>query len=591
MIETMTNRGPDGSGSWLRQHVALGHRKLARDRGTESAQPITLNTSAGDIAIVYAGTMYNSIELRDELISHGHCFKTSDDAEIVLRGYLEWGYSVARRMRGMYALAIWDSRYSKLILIRDRRGNKPLYYYPTSDGVLFGSEPKAILSNPLARKIVDHNGLRGFFALTHTPGWSLWKGMSEVLPGTIVTVSRKGIENSTYWKLEPAPHTDNQEESILKVQELLNDVLHRQTVSRIPYSLMLSGGLDSSGIAGLLAGILAERDELLRTFSIDYSGQHVNFAPDEFRNDQDLPFINDVTNHIGSVHQNLVLKPTVHADPEVRRARIRAKDIPEGVGDMDASLYLLCRSIKKESPVVFSGDSADGLFGEYDWFNSISRSDEHTFPWLQQNKSLVNDMTRLVRPDLRKTLRLNEYIADEYATALADVEHLDDENAFERRIREITHMYLTRSVRSLLDRTERVSMAVGLEVRTPYSDHHLVEYVYNTPPALKIFDGREKSLLRQAVKHVLPRSVVGRAKSGYPSSRNPDYIRLLQQQAKEILTDISNPIFDVIDRNWLAEVAETPESCISTGTRWALDRSLDLYTWCDVYRPEIQPGG
>jgi asparagine synthase (glutamine-hydrolysing) len=169
MTETMACRGPDASGVWTDQHAALGHRRLAVIDIPGGAQPMSISTPNGDVAMVYSGEAYNFTELRDELANAGHKFTTSSDTEVVLRGYLQWGDAVADRLNGMYAFAIWDSRDRKLVMIRDRMGIKPFYFYPTSDGVLFGSEPKAILANPIAKRVVGIDGLRELFAPVKTP--------------------------------------------------------------------------------------------------------------------------------------------------------------------------------------------------------------------------------------------------------------------------------------------------------------------------------------------------------------------------------------------------------------------------------------
>ena len=184
MTETMACRGPDARGVWSDSNATLGHRRLAVIDIPGGAQPMSVTTPNGDVAMVYSGEAYNFQDLREELMKKGQTFTTSSDTEVVLRGYLQWGESVADRLNGMYAFAIWDSRTRKLVMIRDRLGIKPFYFYPTADGVLFGSEPKAILANPLANAVVDADGLREMMVMVKTPKHAVWKGMREVEPGT-----------------------------------------------------------------------------------------------------------------------------------------------------------------------------------------------------------------------------------------------------------------------------------------------------------------------------------------------------------------------------------------------------------------------
>ncbi|MGW1893520.1 asparagine synthase (glutamine-hydrolyzing) [Streptomyces sp. NPDC002004] len=589
MTETMACRGPDGRGTYVRTHVGLGHRRLAVIDLPGGVQPMSVSTPAGDVAMVYSGEAYNFQELRLRLASLGHTFRTDSDTEVVLRSYLEWGESVVEHLDGMYAFAIWDERDQKLLLVRDRMGIKPLYYYPTPDGVLFGSEPKAILANPLVRKAVDTDGLRELFAQTKTPGWALWKGMHEMLPGTLISVDRSGIRQRTYWRLRATEHTESRDDTVARVRDILTGIVDRQLISDVPQCVLLSGGLDSSAITGLAADRLALRGEQVRTFSVDFVGQEENFVPDEMRDTPDSPFVRDVAAHVGSAHHDVVLNPADLSDPSVRRATVAARDIPNGFGDLDSSLYLLFKAIREQSTVALSGESADEVFGGYPWFHSEAALHADTFPWMTVVPALsVAARSEHIEPGLRKQLDVRTYTADQYATALAEVEHLDGESELDRRMRTMCHLHLTRFVRALLDRKDRLSMAVGLEVRVPFCNHELVQYVYNTPWAMKTFDGREKSLLRQAAAHVLPRSVVERVKSPYPSPQNPGYAAMLQQQVKELVADSDAQVFALVDRTWAQQVVAQDPARMPVAVRAGLERVLDLHTWLDLHSPELQ---
>lgn len=590
MTGTMACRGPDDSGTWVRTHVALGHRRLAIIDLPGGRQPMTVHTPNGDLAMVYSGEAYNFTELKDELTKLGHKWETDSDTEVVLHGYLQWGDAVVDHLNGMYAFAIWDERDDRLVMIRDRMGIKPFYYYPTRDGVLFGSEPKAILANPLAKKVVDLDGFRELAGFTKRPGWSLWKDMEEVQPGTIVTVSREGIRTRTYWKLDAKQHTDDQETTVARVRELMTDIVHRQLVADVPRCVLLSGGLDSSAVTGLAAAHLAEQGEQLRTFSVDFFGQEENFKPDEMRDTADSPFVRDVAQLVNSAHEDVMLNPGDLTDPEVRRAVLRARDIPAGLGDMDTSLYLLFKAIRGQSTVALSGESADEVFGGYRWFHDEKAVNADTFPWLAFRNSMMDERSSLYTPELVKSLDVESYIADQYASAVSAVEHLDGESAREARMRTICNLHLTRFVRMLLDRKDRASMAVGLEVRVPFCDHRLVEYVYNTPWSLKTFDGREKSLLRHATSHVLPESVAQRVKSPYPSTQDPGYAAALQQQVKEVLAEPKHEVFGLVDRAWAHRASEVDSATMDPAMRIGLDRVLDLYHWIEMYSPELQLG-
>lgn len=365
MTETMACRGPDDTGTWVRGPAALGHRRLAIIDLPGGRQPMTAETPEGSVALVYSGETYNFTELRRELTGRGHRFATDSDTEVVLRGYLEWGEALPERLNGMYAFALWDARHDKLVMVRDRMGIKPFYCYPTPDGVLFGSEPKAILANPLARARVRPDGLRELFTMVKTPGHAVWDGMREVEPGTVVTVDRTGLRTRAYWRLETRPHTDDRATTLATVRGLLDDIVRRQLVADVPRCTLLSGGLDSSAMTALAARQLAEHGETVRSFAVDFVGQADHFVADELRGTPDTPFVHDVARAAHTEHQDIVLDAQALADPDVRARVIRARDLPAGFGDMDASLYLLFRAIREHSTVALSGESADEVFGGY----------------------------------------------------------------------------------------------------------------------------------------------------------------------------------------------------------------------------------
>jgi asparagine synthase (glutamine-hydrolysing) len=587
MTETMSCRGPDDRGTWLAEHAALGHRRLAIIDLPGGRQPMSVDTPAGAVAIVYSGETYNFTELRAELIRRGHRFTTDSDTEVVLHAYLQWGDALAERLNGMYAFAIWDSRENKLVMVRDRMGIKPFYYYETPDGVLFGSEPKAILANPAAEQTVTLDGIRELFAFIKTPGHAVWKGMHEVEPGTIVTVSSSGLHATRYWTLQTRPHPDGQATSVAHIRELLEDIVRRQLVADVPRCTLLSGGLDSSAMTALAARQLAETGQTVRSFAVDFAGRTESFVADELRSTPDTPYAHDVAERSGTEHQDIVLSSDKLADPEVRSKVIRARDIPMGLGDMDASLYLLFKSIREHSTVALSGESADEVFGGYQQFFDPEAQRARTFPWLVRFAGHFGDDNSILVPGLTEALDLPRYVQDAYDTSVARIGRLAGESDFEWRMRKVCYLHLTHFVRILLDRKDRMSMANGLEVRVPYCDHRLVEYVYNAPWSLKAYDGREKSLLRGAARDLLPQSVVDRVKTPYPSTQDPGYTVKLQNNAREYLSSPGHPVFDLVNRDWLAQ-AVAAEAQITQASRHGLERTLDLALWLEMYRPALK---
>jgi asparagine synthase (glutamine-hydrolysing) len=584
MTQTMACRGPDASGVWSDHNATLGHRRLAVIDLPGGAQPMSVSTPGGDVAMVYSGEAYNFTELRDELIQQGHTFRTSSDTEVVLRAYLQWGEAMADRLNGMYAFAIWDSREQKLVMIRDRMGIKPFYFYRTADGVLFGSEPKAILANPLAERVVEVDGLREMLVPVKTPKHAIWQGMQEVEPGTIVTVDEHGVRERTYWRLESRLHTDDRDTTVARVRELLDDIVRRQLVADVPECVLLSGGLDSSAITALSA---KELSIPVRTFAVDFVDQAANFTPTDMRQTMDTPYVHDVAEHVGSDHTDIVLDHNQLADLDIRRKVVGARDIPVGLGDMDASLYLLFKAIREQSTVALSGESADEIFGGYRQFHEPRVQQTDAFPWIAIGDAPVDTTGDVLAPALRSAVDLDTYMQDRYTEAVREVQRIDGEDDFTHRMRVMSYLHLTRFVRILLDRKDRMSMAVGLEVRVPFCDHRLVEYVYNTPWAMKTYDGREKSLLRGAARDVLPQSVVDRVKSPYPSTSDPQYGAAIQAHAKDLLGSGDDVFFALIDRTALEHLTLLDPASMPPLDRARIERILDLSVWLDMYRPDV----
>ncbi|MEU0812129.1 asparagine synthase (glutamine-hydrolyzing) [Streptomyces sp. NPDC005970] len=591
MTATMACRGPDAAGRWTDTHAALGHRRLAVIDIEGGKQPMSVERDGHTVLVTtYSGEIYNYRELRAELIDRGHAFRTSSDTEVALHAYLEWGEGFTHHLNGMYAFALWDPREQQLLLVRDRMGIKPLYYYPTPDGVLFGSEPKAILAHPAVRPAVDADGLAELLAFTKTPGHAVYKGMYELRPGHVLRVRRQGLTEHRYWALEARDHTDAPATTVHRVRELLDDIVARQLIADVPLCTLLSGGLDSSAITALAARGLKDAGRgPVRSFAVDFVGQTEHFKADALRATPDSPYAHALAEHVGADHQDIVLDTAALMNPAHRRATLTARDLPFGSGESDTSLYLLFKAIRDRSTVALSGESADEVFGGYSWFHDPRAVAADTFPWLSVFRdfgftgSPTGGREALLHPGLLAKLDLDGYQAARYREALSEVPYREGDPATERRMREICYLHLTRFVQFLLDRKDRASMAVGLEVRVPFCDHRLVEYVFNTPWSLKTFDGREKSLLRAATRDVLPESVAQRVKSPYPSTQDPRYSDAVRAELRELLNDPDAPVRPLLDTDAARRVAEEG----SQDARQPIEVVLGLDAWLRQYDVDL----
>ena len=586
MTETMASRGPDAGGVWIARHVGLGHRRLAVIDLAGGVQPMQAEQEGTIVAsLIYSGEVYNFVEVRDELRQLGHQFKTRSDTEVVLRGYLQWGDEVAEHLNGMFAFAVWDARTEELVLVRDRMGIKPLFYYPTADGVLFGSEPKAILAHPIVQPRVNKDGFRELLLLARNPECTVYAGMFEVRPGQVVRVNRNGLMKRRYWMLTAHEHEDDLLRTIRTVAELLEDIVQRQVIADVPLCSLLSGGLDSSTITAMAhRKIAAKQGESLRSFSVDFADHGSAFIAGGFYQSSDTPFARELVAHVGCDHTEVILDSRELANPDLSRAVIRASDFPLGVsGDMFSSLYRFFETIRAESIVALSGESADEVFGGYPWIHDPNVVDAAVFPWLATSGSIY-DGTEVLDVDLLAQLNLPEFHADSYSQAITETPVLKGEDAFERRMREIRYLHLTRFVHYMLDRKDRMSMAVGLEVRVPFCDHRLVDYVFNIPWNLMTFDGREKSILRAAARDLLPNSIVERVKSPYPATQDPAYERAARAELAEILEDRSHPATCLLNRQAVEEMLTRPVAKGSTRSgRGGIERARSISAWVQDY--------
>jgi asparagine synthase (glutamine-hydrolysing) len=431
---------------------------------------------------------------------------------------------------------------------------------------------------------VTAEGLREVLVLAKTPESTVYAGMHEVRPGQIVRVSRNGLTKRRYWALAARKHEDDLPRTIMTVRELLEDIVQRQIVSDVPLCSLLSGGLDSSSVTAMAHRAMARQDGRLRSFSVDFADHGVTFVPGEFHKSSDTPFVRDFVKHVGCDHTEVVLDSRELASRDLSRAVMEASDFPLAVsGDMFSSLYRLFQAIRETSTVALSGESADEVFGGYSWFHDPRAVNAGTFPWLVTTGSTF-DGVQILDDDLLHELNLSEFQADSYSQAIAETPVLPGEDAAERRMREISYLHLTRFVQFLLDRKDRMSMAVGLEVRVPFCDHRLVDYVFNIPWRMKTFDGREKSILRAAARDLLPRSIVERVKSPYPATQDPAYEKAIRDEVIEVLKDQKHPAATLLNKNAIEGLLEQPVGATSSlAGRAALERARSISTWVKDY--------
>lgn len=558
MIKTLERRGPDSEGEYYSDNVLLGHRRLIVVDPAGGRQPMIKVVGGKKYIIVYNGELYNTEDLRKELLEENYTFEAYCDTEVLLTAYIAWGINVVNKLNGIFAFAIYDEDKKQVFLARDPMGVKPLFYSKKGSKLIFGSEIKTILAHPEVRAEIDRDGLTELFALgpAVAPGSAVYKGINEIAPANCMLLTKDSMKIWEYWKVEAKELNETTDESVSHVRELLIDAIKRQLVGDVPVCTFLSGGLDSSAISAIAAADFKEKGKRLTTYSIDYEGNDKYFKSSLFQPTSDQYFAEKMAKFIDSDHRTVLLKQEDLAY-SLREATL-SRDLP-GMADVDSSLLLFCKEIRKDFVVGLSGECADELFAGYPWFTHEEMINSNTFPWSRS----VGERKTVLNKNLQN-LKIEELTNEEYLKTLKEVPHLDNEDKRTYRMRELFYLNLKWFMVNLLNRKDRVSMYNSLEVRVPFADYRIVNYAFNLPPEVKLLDGREKGLLRKALVGILPDEIVFRKKSPYPKTHNPIYTEIVCNMMNEILKDKTSPILEIIDKEKVQEIVDTEGKAYKT---------------------------
>jgi asparagine synthase (glutamine-hydrolysing) len=531
MMRTLVHRGPDEDGSWIGQGVALGMRRLAIIDVETGQQPMF--NEDGDVAVVFNGEIYNFLELRKELMATGHRFRSDhSDTEVIVHLYEEHGDEFLHKLNGMFAIALWNARSRRLLLARDRVGIKPLYFALLGSGLVFGSEPKAVLAHPDVSRQPDLVALHHYFSYKNVPApWSAFAAIRQLRAGELLTFENGTAKVRRWWRINFRNDPEVSEgEATASIRALLEDSVRLQMRSDVPVGAYLSGGVDSSTVVALMSKMGANN---IKTFTLIYDN-----ASDQ--KDADRTFARKVSNIYGTDHHEHMVRPndvSRHLDDI-----LTAFDEPFSGA---ISTFFLTQSIAEHVKVALSGDGADELFASY-LPHRLAQPLAYAaaYPWaLTEGANADRD---LLAPFEREPDRLKALLArgDEAARRMAQYLAADaDKRAMYTEqmcnaIGDASTEALTRELyasctstdplnRSLfvdfetvlpdqvLPFVDRLSMAHSVEVRPPFLDHRLVELVATLPGCMKIKHGRVKSILKDAVQDLLPEGLVNRPKEGF----------------------------------------------------------------------------
>ena len=553
MTKRLTAGGLATTGTYVKSNVALGHTRLNIRDLKYGNQPTTRIIDGNSYTIVYNGELYNYDEVKEDLIDKGYEFLTTSDSEAVLLAFIQYGPESVKLLNGIFAYTIYDDSKETLFLARDKLGIKPLFY--SNDKLfVFASEIKVLLKHPEVKPKIGKDEICEIFGLgpAHSPGKTFFKGIYEILPGHYGIYNNYILKTHKYWDLETKEITDTVDESITKIKELITDSLKRQLISDVPVCSMLSGGLDSS----VLAYLASKEIKDLATFSIDFEGNETNFAGTDYQPTRDSDFVVIMKDLLKTRHTNLYFS-TDDIFNNLKDAMI-ARDMP-GMADVDSSMLVFCKKIKACGyKVAISGECSDEIFGGYPWYYKEHLINSENFPWsrsIDTRKNIINK--NLVSPEY-----LENYINNAFQTTSNNVVY-NSINEKENTFRKTCYNTIKWFMNTLVERTDRMSMLSGLEVRVPFADYRIFEYVYNvsTKYKLGLVDNNdtpiEKYLLRKAFENELPHDVVYRKKSPFPKTYDPKYTKMLENSIKEIINKSTSPILEIINVKYLYEILDT----------------------------------
>ncbi|MBS5858080.1 MAG: asparagine synthase (glutamine-hydrolyzing) [Clostridia bacterium] len=591
MNASLSKRGPDEDGYYYSDYVHFAHKRLIVIDPEGGKQPMIEHYSYGDYIICYNGQIYNTKELKNTLIENGFEINTHSDTEILLKSYIHFGNSVVNYLNGIFAFAIFNAKKEELFIARDHFGVKPFFYTIQNNTFIFASEIKAIFKFPGVEKIIDSQGISELFGIgpSHTSGTTVFKNIFELKPAHFGVFNKSGLHLTKYWSLKSKEHTDSLGKTCEKIKYFLNDSITSQLVSDKPICTFLSGGLDSSIITKFAADYY-QKEGLppLDTYSIDYVDNDKNFVKSDFQPNSDNYYIDLMTKNLHTKHHKIIID-TPELASSLEDAMI-ARDMP-GMADIDSSLLLFCKNVKNEMTVALTGECADEIFGGYPWFFREDSLNSGTFPW----SIAIEERQKLLNSDISSKVNLKDYIDYRYNESLKEVEILESDSKETAEKRKISYLTLNWFMQTLLDRSDRMSMYNGFELRVPFCDYRLAEYVWNIPWEMKALKGREKGLLRYVCKDFLPDEIIDRKKSPYPKTHNPTYLSKVKIMLSNIMEKSDAPINSLLNRDYILSILESNGEAFSrpwfgqlmTGPQ-LMAYLCQVNMWLEKYQPKIE---
>jgi asparagine synthase (glutamine-hydrolysing) len=556
MTGVIAHRGPDDEGVWIDGQVGLGNRRLAViDLSPCGHQP--MSNEDGSLWIAFNGEIYNFQELRTELEGRGHQFRSRSDTETILHLFEEYGTGAFSRLRGMFALAIWDRRTRVLTLARDRAGKKPLFYHHSRQAFVFGSEPKTILQDPDVEARPDLEAIHHYLTYGYVPApWSAFAGMRKLPPGHWMTVSAEGVRVERYWSLHYSPKSsDSQTEALERLDAVLLEATRLRMIADVPLGVLLSGGLDSSAIVAYMRRLTSGR---IRTFSIGFDRPEYD----------ELAYARQVAEHFETDHQALVVRPDAAAlIPKL------AWHYNEPFADSSAvPSFAVCELARRHVTVALNGDGGDESFAGYDRYlaagyaarvaglpRAVRAAGARASRYLPigSPKSASYRLGRMLQA-------LQQDPLEQYGRWIAIFRPTEQEALYSRDLRQQLHRhapfallgeavaasdaptFVERLIAAdvatylpgdLLVKMDIASMANSLEVRSPFLDHEVMEYAARLPLDRKLRGRTQKAILKKLVAPQLPPGIASRRKMGFGVPIDSWFRHELKEMTYDVLLD------------------------------------------------------
>ena len=498
------------------------------------------SATRGSLLAMTAGRLRNRRALASALGCSGDC----EAAALVLSAYQKWGEDYPRHLEGPVVSCVMDSEADVMVLSRDRMGEQPVFYAVRDGRAAFSDHPDTLLKNAVAEPVVDAVGLRELFGLgpARTPGRTYFRDIAMLEPGCALVMDGGRQRVRRYFDIEARPHEDGEARTVERVRELLEQAV--DDIMPLNPAVMLSGGLDSTALTALMAQCRGD----IQSFSIDYQDDERDFRANAFRPEMDAPYVRLAVQACHTQHRTVMLDQSGLASALGRAVSLRG--FP-GMADIDTSLLLFARDIARYARNVVSGECGDEVFGGYPWFRGAAALEG--FPW-SGSLDLRED---LLKEDVRRRLRLREYVGDVFAARRAMADPGAGFEPKERRLKTMQKLCFEYFMSNLQERAVRMCEGAGVRVLTPLCDERLAQYVYNVPWEMKFMGGQEKGLFRAAVKDLLPEKLLKRTKSPYPKTCSPEFGRIMRQMALRMAQDGDMPLFQIVDRRKLIALAES----------------------------------